>query len=447
MAAKTTQKVAILTGAAKDDLFSAAATGLSEDGSVANLAVLGNDPGAAKLYSLQQNTTTLAAGTQLAATASAVSASGAVISINTDGTVHYDASGLNLQSLAQGETFTDTFTYTVQMGNGALSTAVATVQIAGANDAPVLASVAAAVFHDDAAAAGPVGASGLLAASDADHGASLAFAFSGASALGSLTLDAATGAYSFEGVAAMLDALKAGEHASANYNVTVTDEFGAQAAQTLSFEFIGANDTAVLGGQTAGAVSEDGTLQAGGTVTVADRDAGEAAFQAVDSAALAGTYGNFSFDAASGAWTYTLNNDAANVQALHNNETVSDSLVVASVDGSSETITVSVMGTNEAAHSTPVSDPVNPADTFRVTNGQQAVNGRQIFTGFDSNDELVYANNMQKTGISFGDTDNDGKIDSIVGFEITKGHNTSSFEVVLIGYAGLTDAQVHATNL
>lgn len=446
MAAKTTQKVAVISGAAKDDLFNATATGLTEDSSVANLAVLGNDPGAAKLYSLQQDTSTLAASTQLAAAAGAVSAKGAGISINADGTVHYDASGLNLQSLAQGETFTDTFNYTVQMGNGALSTAVATVQISGANDAPTLASVAAAVFQDDAAAAGPVGASGLLAASDADHGAVLAFAFSGASNLGTLTLDAATGAYSFEGVSAMLDALKAGEHASANYNVTVTDEFGAQAAQTLSFDFIGANDTAVLGGQAAGAVSEDGALLAGGTVTVADRDAGEAAFQAVDSAALAGTYGNFSFDAPSGAWTYTLNNAAANVQALHHNQTVTDSLVVTSIDGSSETITVSVAGANESAVSTPA-DTVNPVKVTHINNGLQVENGRTVISGFDINDELVYANNVRVTGISTGYVDADTSLDTIVGFEIANGNpnnpNITSFEVVLVGYTGLTGGQVH----
>jgi VCBS repeat-containing protein len=441
MAAKTTQNISVNSGAAKDDLFLASGTGLNEDSSVANLAVLGNDPGAAKLYSLQQNISALASATQLASVASAVLASGASVSMNADGTVHYDAAALNLQSLAQGETFTDTFSYTVKMANGALSTAVATVQIAGVNDAPTLAGVAAVAFHDAADAAGAIVAAGQLAAHDVDHGAVLAFAYSGASDLGTLSLDAATGAYSFQGVSAKLDALKAGEHASADFSVTVTDEFGAQAVRSLSFDFIGANDTAELGGQTAGAVAEDGVLATGGTVTVADRDAGEAAFLAVDSAALAGTYGNFTFDAASGAWTYALNNGAANVQALAGGHTVSDSLVVTSVDGSTETITVSVAGANEAAPSAPALDPVTK---FMVTNGQQAVNGRVTFEGFDGNDQLVFANNLSQTGISFSDVDHDGKLDSVIDFLFTNGNKDVAFEVVLIGYADLSAAQVHS---
>ena len=49
-------------------------------------------------------------------------------------------------------------------------------------------------------------------------------------------------------------------------------------------------------------------------------------------------------------WGYTLNNDAANVQALKAGQSVTDTLTVTSVDGTaSETITVTINGTNDGA--------------------------------------------------------------------------------------------------
>jgi VCBS repeat-containing protein len=141
MAARTTIKVALRTGAAKDDCLSSSMTGLTEDNLVGALDVLANDPGAATLYSLAQGIEQGAG--QYPVVTSAVLESGATITIAEDGTLSYDASKFaGLQSLAVGEVELDTFTYTVQMANGALSTATATVEIMGANDRPTLAPVA-----------------------------------------------------------------------------------------------------------------------------------------------------------------------------------------------------------------------------------------------------------------------------------------------------------------
>ena len=98
-----------------------------------------------------------------------------------------------------------------------------------------------------------------------------------------------------------------------------------------------------------GKVTEDGPqLGDSGNLNVKDVDTGEAVFQAPSS--LLGAYGNFTFDSATGAWTYTLANDAANVQALNDKVTVQDSLTVFSSDGTaSETITVDITGANDAA--------------------------------------------------------------------------------------------------
>ena len=49
-------------------------------------------------------------------------------------------------------------------------------------------------------------------------------------------------------------------------------------------------------GDDTGSVTEDGTTLVGGTVAAHDVDDGEAAFQAVPGSALAGVYGDFTFD-------------------------------------------------------------------------------------------------------------------------------------------------------
>ncbi|MGD1806092.1 Ig-like domain-containing protein [Dapis sp. BLCC M126] len=64
--------------------------------------------------------------------------SGALLTVNSDGTFDYDPNG-QYESLAVGESTTDTFTYTIDDGNAQTDTETATVTIDGVNDAPILA--------------------------------------------------------------------------------------------------------------------------------------------------------------------------------------------------------------------------------------------------------------------------------------------------------------------
>ncbi|WP_298938629.1 Ig-like domain-containing protein, partial [uncultured Ruegeria sp.] len=55
---------------------------------------------------------------------SATSTHGATLTLNTGGTISYDPTGVDdIRALAEGQTLTDTFTYTVDDGNGGESTA------------------------------------------------------------------------------------------------------------------------------------------------------------------------------------------------------------------------------------------------------------------------------------------------------------------------------------
>src|SRR6476620_4900023 len=172
---------------ATDDIFLSPATGLTEDArGVVLLAVMANDlAGLAKtLYSVDDGVVGGGTPTDLlvkdAVRAEALttdtSQSGARIWITADGRVGYDAGTLNaafvqqLQSLNAGEVLTDSFTYAIQMANGAVSWATAVVQFAGANDAPVIAGVVLGNAVEDGAA---LTLDALARASDADRGAVL----------------------------------------------------------------------------------------------------------------------------------------------------------------------------------------------------------------------------------------------------------------------------------
>lgn len=104
------------------------------------------------------------------------------------------------------------------------------------------------------------------------------------------------------------------------------------------------NDVPVFGGDSTGSVTEDLLTSVSGTLTIADPDAGESAFQ--PETGLAGAYGFLNINAA-GAWTYFLNNSHEDVQALNNGETLSDTVTVTSVDGTTTQIAITINGTDD----------------------------------------------------------------------------------------------------
>uniref|UniRef100_UPI0012E03981 VCBS domain-containing protein n=1 Tax=Aeromonas allosaccharophila TaxID=656 RepID=UPI0012E03981 len=96
-----------------------------------------------------------------------------------------------------------------------------------------------------------------------------------------------------------------------------------------------------------GAVKEDVTLTTGGKLVATDIDNGEAVFQ--PQTQVKGNHGTFSIDK-DGNWTYQLDNNDPQVQALKEGESLpSETFVVKSTDGSAQhTVTVTITGTNEA---------------------------------------------------------------------------------------------------
>jgi len=240
------------TPQAKDDVFAAAQTQLSEDSLGAVLLdVMANDLGgnAKSLYALDDGTNSGGPNGALLAQdaigAANLSAHGATIKITADGKVSYDASTLDasfkngIQALTDGEFATDTFTYAIRLGNGALSWATATVQIAGVNDAPAAADIAANANEDTG---NPV----LLTASytDADTHDTQTFSVNTTGTKGAVVNNGdGTFGYDPDG---KFESLSQGDTATDTFTYTVTDSYGASSTKTATVTVHGENDPPTL---------------------------------------------------------------------------------------------------------------------------------------------------------------------------------------------------------
>jgi VCBS repeat-containing protein len=138
----------------------------------------------------------------------------------------------------------------------------------------------------------------------------------------------------------------------------VVDSHGAKIHQTETITITGINDVATITDPGKIKVIEAGSdknnaednqendhASVSGNLKITDIDDGEAHFMAA--AKLSGHYGNFTFEANSGKWTYTQ--DQAATAPLIAGQKVTDSLTVSSFDGSAKKdIVVNITGINDA---------------------------------------------------------------------------------------------------
>ncbi|OCK55842.1 VCBS domain-containing protein [Bradyrhizobium sp. LMTR 3] len=125
---------------------------------------------------------------------------------------------------------------------------------------------------------------------------------------------------------------------------------------TATVNVTGSSNATVVGDLTGSVFEDDNYIDASGHIvandvdegllTVLDDDSEEDHFQAVDPAALTGTYGDFTFDETSGGWTYTLVHDRVDHLAV--DEIKHDKLTVTTADGTTQVIDITVHGTNDA---------------------------------------------------------------------------------------------------
>ena len=245
--------------------------------------MLANDPGSARIWSLDQHVLNAPAGSQLLENLNNITlASGAVISLNDDGTIHYQGTAA-MQSLAEGEVFHESFIYTIRMANGALSTATAVVDITGVNDVAVFAGDTSGYVLED----GFTVTGGVLTISDVDHDQS-AFAKTGElhGSYGDFGFNLATGewSYTLRNADANVQALNSGATVQDKLEIFSVDGSSTQVVVDIA----GSDETAIQGSAGPKWVvnPRNITLQGGGLDSVIAFDpSGKAAITGFNSAA------------------------------------------------------------------------------------------------------------------------------------------------------------------
>ena len=316
----------------------------------------------------------------------------------------------------------ETFTVTVSDGT-ASTTAVLTVAITAANDAPTLATPTAATYTDTTAVDSFANATGTLVGADRDTGATLAYSIasdaSTSASIGGVTYDrartgtygtlrvaSATGAYVFVPDAGAINGVAT--DTTETFTVRVGDGTATTDA-TFTVTITGANDRPVAAAPTGGTVTDTAAVDAfadvTGTLSATDAEGTTPAFgiqgvtPASGSSVLAGAYGTLTV-VSGGGWTYVP--DAAAINALSTN--ASDAFTVTASDGSlvgTATLTISIVGVNDR--------PVMPVPT-----GATIVDtaGSDTFTTVTG---AVTSTDAEGTARAYGIDNGSGTVTTLVG--------------------------------
>ncbi len=277
-----------------------------------------------------------------------------VVSTNADGSGKWEYTLNNtatqVQALANGEKHTVEYQIQVDDGEGGLTTETISIEITGTNDEPVVSGQSTGLVKEDTATQSE--AEGQLTVDDVDlidvHGWSVD---TNSGTYGSITIDPVTGkwVYTINNTLAATQELTEGQSVEDKFIVTVDDNQGGTDTIEIVITVVGTNGVPVIGGDIVGDVTEDTKLTTTGTLTAADEDA-TSSFNWDIVGSDTGTYGKFTLDATTGAWIYTLDNDAA--QSLGaGDDPIKEYYTVELSDGAggviTETVEITINGTND----------------------------------------------------------------------------------------------------
>lgn len=146
-----------------------------------------------------------------------------------------------------------------------------------------------------------------------------------------------------------VQALNVGQSLTDSFTVTTADG----TAQSVSVTIEGSNDAATICGDTHGCVTEPSNSclpppSASGTLSDKDVDNPDDTFTATTCPqASEHGYGSFTMTA-DGTWTYTLDPGNPAVEALRSCDTLTDCFIVTTIDGTPQTVSVTIQGAAEA---------------------------------------------------------------------------------------------------
>ncbi|NHQ60632.1 hypothetical protein G9409_08530 [Chlorobium sp. BLA1] len=350
-------------------------------------------------------------------------------SIGMDGVWHYRANSA-FDSLNVGETVTESFSVSTVDGTSEF----VKVTIEGTDDASVVTGdFSASVAETDAA----ITTMGQLTVTDIDSSFAFVAQSSTTGNLGvfSIGID---GAWDFR-AGSTFDNLNVGDTLTESFAVSTIDGTSDLVTVTIT----GTNDAAVITGSLRTSADEgDAAIMATGTLSATDVDSSSAFVAQTD---VAGTNGTFSIGT-DGVWIYSANSafDGLNVGS-----SVTESFTVTTVDGTSEVVTVTINGTNDAAvisgdfsasvaetndivtatgHLT-VTDVDNPA-LFVIQTDNAGVNGR---FSIDGDGFWSYSSSSAFDYLNEGDS-------LVESFSVESADGTS--QIVMLAIMGTNDAAV-----
>jgi VCBS repeat-containing protein len=292
------------------------------------------------------------------------------LTLASNGSYSYTVAESAAAQLGAGGTRVDTFTVTSLDG----TTKQVTFTVHGAsatNHAAIIGDPTVQDVTEDTSinGAGNLTAIGNISISDPDAGQGVFQSAAGATGnLGSLALSS-NGNYTYTVANSAVQYLGATDTKVDTFTVTSVDGTSKQ----VSFTIHGTNDAAVITGtSTVNLTETDAVLNASGALTATDVD-GSAAFNALSNVAGNHGYGHFAITTA-GAWTYST--DTAHNEFV-GGQTYTDSFTVTTADGTPQVVTVSILGTNDAAVITGTS-AVNLTETDAILSASGALSATDV---------------------------------------------------------------------
>ncbi|WP_404561362.1 VCBS domain-containing protein [Bradyrhizobium elkanii] len=383
------------------------------------------------------------------------------LTLNTNGSYTYVVNNNDaaVQALNTGGTLTDSFNYTVKDPGNLTDTAVLTITINGANDAPVGVDDTGSATEAGGVSNGTPGSnatgnvlthdtdvdnttaslvvSAIRTGTEAGSGTSGTVGSALTGAHGSLTLNA-DGSYSYavnNGDTAV-QALNSGGTLTDTFTYTVKDPGNLTDTAQLVVTINGTNDAAVISGTKTGIVIEaaqsngSGTPTATGTLTDTDVDNPPNTFTASSGTTSHGSYTM----TAGGVWTYTLNNFDPTVNALNTGQTLPDSFTVTTVDGTQQAINITIQGTTDSQLISAVinSKQSNANNPSEVTITFASAPGTVSATFANLSSVVTFANNPGTQVTGNGTFGNDGNGHATYVFNVDKGgNNGSSYDITI----------------
>ena len=400
------------------------------------------DPNGDPISVVQVNLTGFTAGAPFALP------SGALLTMNANGTYVYDPNGA-FDGLAGGATAVDTFSYTVSDGQGGNDTATVTVTVTGvvSNHAPVAADDSFIIGEDGVSTLGDLLANDSDA--DGDPLTVVLDAWSGSNG-GDISADDSGNVYFIPGAA--FDDLAVGQTRDTTFTYTVYDAQGASDTATVTVTVQGAND-APVGVDDAFDVSEDGGYSMGNPL-LNDSDPDSVGLYMSLNGLSGSNGGSFSMDD-SGTLIFIAGTDFDDLNVGDTRQT-SYTYTVSDDEGgeATATVVVTVHGVNDAA--------VGGHDAFTVLEDGPATLGSLTTNDLDPDSDEIFVDTTSTVvgdngGVfSFDDSGNltfdpngdfnhlgDGESASTrFDYTLFDGEGVSSLATVTVNVLGVNDAPV-----